>query len=146
MRCTQGLIGLAMVLFLASVATAGVGTLADSNGQVVAWGDNWAGQTTVPAGLTNVTGIAGGAYHSLALKSDGTVAAWGDNRYGAATVRGQYTGIRRKTIEPRSGGVIIPTVRSRSCAGPGLPSCVMLVGRRFGKGSGSHGSDGRPRQ
>ena len=31
----------------------------------------------VPAGLSNVVGIAGGAYHSLALKADGTVAAWG---------------------------------------------------------------------
>jgi hypothetical protein len=68
-----------MVLFLASGATAGVGTLADSNGQVVAWGDNGYGQTTVPAGLSNVTAIAGGVYHSLALKSDGTVAAWGPN-------------------------------------------------------------------
>ena len=31
----------------------------------------------VPAGLSNVVGIAGGAFHSLALKADGTVAAWG---------------------------------------------------------------------
>jgi len=31
----------------------------------------------VPAGLTNVTAIAGGANHSLALQSDGTVVAWG---------------------------------------------------------------------
>ena len=30
-------------------------------------------------GLTNVKGIAGGAYHSLALLADGTVRAWGNN-------------------------------------------------------------------
>ena len=30
-------------------------------------------------GLSGVTAIAGGLYHSLALKSDGTVRAWGDN-------------------------------------------------------------------
>jgi alpha-tubulin suppressor-like RCC1 family protein len=31
----------------------------------------------VPAGLSNVVAIAGGGYHSLALKADGTVVAWG---------------------------------------------------------------------
>src|SRR5450759_3264757 len=33
------------------------------------------GQTTIPAGLSGVTAIAGGGNHSLALKSDGTVVA-----------------------------------------------------------------------
>ena len=32
--------------------------------------------------LTNVTAIAGGAAHSIALKSDGTVWTWGDNSFG----------------------------------------------------------------
>jgi len=32
--------------------------------------------------LSNVTAIACGTYHDLALKSDGTVAGWGDNTYG----------------------------------------------------------------
>src|ERR1035437_5389597 len=52
-----------------------------SPGRVVAWGDGAAGQTTVPAGLTDVTAIAGGGRHALALKSDGTVAAWGELSY-----------------------------------------------------------------
>ena len=29
-------------------------------------------------GLTNVTAIAAGGYHSLALRSDGALVAWGD--------------------------------------------------------------------
>jgi alpha-tubulin suppressor-like RCC1 family protein len=33
--------------------------------------------TNVPAGLSNVIAVAGGATHSLALKSDGKVVAWG---------------------------------------------------------------------
>jgi hypothetical protein len=33
----------------------------------VAWGDNSAGQTNVPANLTNVVAIAAGGYHNLAL-------------------------------------------------------------------------------
>jgi alpha-tubulin suppressor-like RCC1 family protein len=32
--------------------------------------------------LTNVTGIAAGGYHSLALKRDGTLWAWGFNDFG----------------------------------------------------------------
>jgi hypothetical protein len=44
---------------------------------VVAWGDNRSGQSSVPQGLTNVVAIAGGTFHSLAVRSDGTVAAWG---------------------------------------------------------------------
>jgi len=47
------------------------------NGTVVAWGENYDGQTNVPAGLNGVVGIAAGLGHSVALKSDGTVVAWG---------------------------------------------------------------------
>jgi alpha-tubulin suppressor-like RCC1 family protein len=52
--------------------------------QVLAWGagtdrsgnPNF-GQSMVPAGLSGVARVAGGAFHSLALKADGTVVAWG---------------------------------------------------------------------
>ena len=54
---------------------------------VAVWGRNsYYGEATAPAGLTNVTAIAGGSYHSLALRSDGTVVAWGDNFYGQTNV------------------------------------------------------------
>jgi alpha-tubulin suppressor-like RCC1 family protein len=65
-----------------------------SNGTVWDWGYNGFGQlgngtinsmSNVPvqvSGLTGITAIAGGAYHSLALKSDGTVWAWGYNGSG----------------------------------------------------------------
>jgi alpha-tubulin suppressor-like RCC1 family protein len=38
-----------------------------SDGTVVAWGSNYAGQTNTPPGLTGVTAIAAGGSHSLAL-------------------------------------------------------------------------------
>ena len=67
-----------------------------SDGTVWAWGPNNFGQlgdgtsgiaasknTPVKViGLSDVAAIAGGGYHSLALKSDGTVWAWGFNVYG----------------------------------------------------------------
>ena len=52
--------------------------------QVVAWGagTNYgaapnAGQSIVPAGLNSAVAVAGGGYHSLALRADATVLAWG---------------------------------------------------------------------
>lgn len=53
---------------------------------VVGWGADWNGQSTAPAGLTGVVGIAAGSGHSVALKADGTVSEWGANWYGESTV------------------------------------------------------------
>ena len=50
--------------------------------KVWAWGWSELGQTDVPAGLSNVTAIAAGWDHSLALRSDGTMAGWGTNSAG----------------------------------------------------------------
>jgi alpha-tubulin suppressor-like RCC1 family protein len=57
-----------------------------SNGTVVAWGYNSSGETTVPAGLSNVVAIAAGWQHSLAAKADGTVVAWGNTNSGRCSV------------------------------------------------------------
>ncbi len=68
-----------------------------SDGTVWTWGYNGSGQlgtglatgldnyTTVPAqvpGLTNVTTIAAGEYHTAAIESDGTLWTWGRNSNG----------------------------------------------------------------
>lgn len=46
---------------------------------VTAWGWNLSGQTTVPAGLTNVIAAAGSSQAAFSLRADGTVAAWGQS-------------------------------------------------------------------
>jgi alpha-tubulin suppressor-like RCC1 family protein len=48
-----------------------------SNGTVLAWGIDDAGQTNVPANLTSVEAIAGAKGYCLALETNGTLAAWG---------------------------------------------------------------------
>ena len=67
--------------------------VADATGTVWAWGGNSLGQlgnntandSSLPVQVSDLTGaaaVAGGVYHSLALRGDGTVWAWGDNSYG----------------------------------------------------------------
>jgi IPT/TIG domain-containing protein/Regulator of Chromosome Condensation (RCC1) repeat protein len=68
------------------------------SGTVVAWGCGGfaaAGQCKVPSGLTGVTAVAAGTFHSLALKSDGTVAAWGcgQNDSGQCNVPSGLSGV-----------------------------------------------------
>jgi len=62
-------------------------------GNTLAWGDNSSGQTSIPAGLTNVVAIAGGDVHSLALRATGTVVAWGDNSVGQTTIPAGLTNV-----------------------------------------------------
>jgi alpha-tubulin suppressor-like RCC1 family protein len=44
------------------------------------------GQSIIPVGLTGIKAIAGGGYHTVALKTDGTVAAWGWDDFGQTDV------------------------------------------------------------
>jgi hypothetical protein len=59
----------------------------------VAWGNNASAQSTVPAGLRDVTAVAAGWLHSLALKADGTVVAWGSNIEGQISVPAGLSGV-----------------------------------------------------
>ena len=87
--------------------------LAAIPGPVVAWGDNGSGQTTVPVGLSGVTAIAGGGYHTVALKSDGTVVAWGNNDSGQTTTPAGLIGVTAiaagiyHTVALKSDGTVV---------------------------------------
>ena len=73
-----------------AVATLTVTTLPEGESRVVQWGENPVfngfGEVdiTVPDGLVDITAIAAGAYHNLALFSNGRVYGWGDNLFGQA--------------------------------------------------------------
>jgi len=61
------------------------------SGQVVGWGDNWAGKATPPED-NDFTAISACDDASLGLKADGSIAAWGDNLYGQRDVPEPNTG------------------------------------------------------
>ncbi len=63
-------------------AGAPVGSLADPEGTIAAWGRNDYGQIDVPTSNGSFTAVAGGTVHSLGLRSDGSIAAWGWNESG----------------------------------------------------------------
>ena len=52
----------------------------------VAWGDDSAGQTDVPPGLSNMVSIAASGNFTLALRRDGTLVAWGFNYSGQTNI------------------------------------------------------------
>ena len=81
------------VILLLSLALAGGAWASAQGGTVWAWGGNFHGElgdgttsnSAIPkpvSGLTGVTSVAGGYYHTAALKSDGTVWTWGYNGLG----------------------------------------------------------------
>ncbi|MGA9451643.1 MAG: hypothetical protein WBW41_09935 [Verrucomicrobiia bacterium] len=102
-----------------------------SNGLVWAWGDNSAGQlgdgqtegySTMPVrvvGLTNVIGIAGGTWHSVAVDAQGRLWAWGNDQWGQLGDGGSV------------GGVSVPMQV------PGLSNMVWGPSRCIGSAAGS---------
>jgi hypothetical protein len=63
-----------------------------SDGTVVTWGSNGAGQLNVPAPNAEFVAVAGGSLHSLGLRADGSIVAWGRNNDGQLNVPAPNTG------------------------------------------------------
>jgi hypothetical protein len=114
-------LGPAWVAGPASAAAASLPT-----GGVVAWGDNSAGQTNVPADArSGVISAQGGCSHSIALRSDGRVVAWGDNTYGQTNV----------PVEAQSGVVAIVAGCDHSIAIKSNGTIVAWGDNRYGQSS-----------
>jgi hypothetical protein len=64
-----------------------------NDGTVVTWGNTSIGPTTVPPGLSGVTAISAGFWHTVALKSDGTVVDWGSNGRGPTAAPAGLSGV-----------------------------------------------------
>jgi hypothetical protein len=68
-----------------SAASDSVSLRSSVGGIVMAWGANFYGPISVPAGLDDAIAVAAGNNHCLALKADGTVVGWGNNAAMQAT-------------------------------------------------------------
>jgi Regulator of chromosome condensation (RCC1) repeat len=65
-----------------------------NNGTVTQWGTV---SQAVPSNLSNVTAVAAGAFHALALRNDGSVVVWGETNIPAAQLPSGLTGLRSIT-------------------------------------------------
>ena len=54
-----------------------------TNGTVVCWGDNSAGQSSAPTGTFSE--ISAGYLHTCGVRTNGVIECWGDNQNGQAT-------------------------------------------------------------
>jgi hypothetical protein len=61
--------------------------IAEGDSLVTCWGEDYYGQSTVPAGLVNPSAIAAGGYNTCAIDDTGVI-CWGQDSYGQATVPG----------------------------------------------------------
>ena len=68
--------------FLAGTSAGMVAQSAHSDGIVRCWGGNYYGQCDTPVDLGSCSSVAGGYYHTIALRIDGGVRCWGYNYYG----------------------------------------------------------------
>ena len=68
--------------FLAGTGAGMVAQTAHADGVVRCWGYNVDGQCNTPTDLGPCSSIAGGAGHTIAVRSDGSVRCWGYNNYG----------------------------------------------------------------
>jgi alpha-tubulin suppressor-like RCC1 family protein/subtilisin-like proprotein convertase family protein len=84
-----------------------------TSGYAVAWGDNSYGQSTVPTNLGRVKSIAGGLYHTIALRANGTVAAWGLSAFNQTNVPPSATNVMaiaagdQHNVALRSNGTVV---------------------------------------
>lgn len=128
-----------LVLTLSSVQ-------AQLSGTVVAWGYNGYGQADVPEGLSDVTAIAAGEYHTVALKADGTVVAWGDDGAGQTDVPEGLSGViaiaagYRHTVALKSDGTVVAWGENRfgETDVPGDLNGVIAIAAGGGATGGTH--------
>jgi alpha-tubulin suppressor-like RCC1 family protein len=93
-------VGLTVVLALAGVELAAAvhaHGVAGQPAEVIAWGSNFEGEASPPAGLGDVTQVAAGwdngGNYSLALKADGTVVGWGNPEFSGAQPPAGLSGV-----------------------------------------------------
>lgn len=118
------------------------------DGTVAAWGANEHGQTSPPAGLSDVVAIACGSLLSYALNGDGAVARWGwayENSDGEADVPAGLSGViaiaagHHHSLALTSAGTVVAWGRNESGESTVPPDLADVVAIAAG-GSGWPGA------
>jgi hypothetical protein len=119
------------------------------DGHIVAWGNNSAGQATVPqlpAGLRYVSASAS-TWHNVAIRSDGTAVAWGSNTWQQCNVPALPAGtlyldakaLPKESVYLRSDNVIVRrgyyNTQHSSYQAPATPPGVRYVAIAGGDGA-----------
>ena len=101
-----------------------------SSGNMLAWGSDFGGQLgdntvyvnkptpVAVSGASNIVAVAGGFFHSLALKADGTMLAWGSDTYGELGDGNQ--------VNPQSIPVVVENANSIVAIAAGLHLSLAL--------------------
>src|SRR4051812_28390530 len=88
-RRLRSLTGLLTVLIV--VVATGPATQA---GSIESWGYDDDGQVSATPAGTGFKAIAGGSYHSLALRADGSIVSWGNDVIGLVSATPAGTGFK----------------------------------------------------
>ncbi len=99
--------------------------------------------TNIPPGLTNLTAIAAGDYHIVALKADGTVATWINGPYASAGLTNVPSGLTEVTAVAAGGnfslalkasGTVVAWGSGSGTNVPGNLSGVTAIAAGYGHG------------
>jgi hypothetical protein len=110
----------------------GHGVALRRTGEVIAWGSNDHGQTNIPVGVTNVSGIGSGFAHSLAVVN-GHVVAWGETNAGQCQVPGDLTNVLQVaggqdySVALTSDGRIVTWGTGTAASAPGISNAVSIA-------------------
>jgi hypothetical protein len=118
--------------FLAGTSPGVGGQNAHADGIVRCWGWNVNGQCDTPTDLGPCSSVAGGGYHTVALRSDGSVRCWGDNYWGQCNTPADLgacssiAGGRYHTIAIEPQCLKCPSSLTRNCIVNGADLGILL--------------------
>ena len=107
---------------------------------VVAWGRDNFGQSTVPPEVNNLSAISAGTWHSLGIKPDGTVLAWGNNGWGQTTIPAGVSNVTSiaggwsHSLALRSNGTVVAwgeTASNQTAVPAGLSNITAIAGGNY---------------
>ncbi|MCX6874729.1 MAG: immunoglobulin domain-containing protein [Verrucomicrobia bacterium] len=109
---------------------------APTTGAVLAWGAGATntgsapeyGHSVVPGSLSaGTTAVAGGLYHSVALKNDGTVTAWGYNGYGQTIIPNGLSKVNAVATLPYASVTAVATFQPNPASPGTVNTCTLTV-------------------